>query len=169
MNTDELRRLLEYICTPYQATYAVLACDELHLITPRKFPLVIICNTERKFKAGKHWVAFFMRRRPDPIEYFDSYSQDMRVYNKYFLDFARRMSQNIIRMPYSLQCLDSEFCGQYCITYLYYRLKNVSINYIYSSIFTHKCRQNDEFVAKLVKQMKHSIRKCKSERKIFFY
>jgi len=158
MNTDQLRRILAYISTSYNAHYEVVASDQLDLITPRKFPLAVISNTDPRGEPGEHWVAFFMRKQRGPIEFFDSFSSDIYMYNIHFRNFIERVSGKLILMPHPLQCLNSEFCGQYCLTFLHYRLANVPINYIYSVIFTNKCIENDEYVDMMVKKWRRKIR-----------
>jgi len=162
MNTDQLTRVLEYICSPYNATYAVVASDELQLIKPKKFPLAVISNTDPSGEPGEHWVAFYMRKAKDPIEFFDSLSMNIREHNNNdFKKFIQRMSEKVIFMPRPLQCINSEFCGHYCLTFLQYRLANVYISYSYLHIFTEKCRQNDAYVNGMMKKWRRKIRKCK--------
>ena len=130
----------------------VYAADRLptHL-TPST---ALVVNTEPHTDSGEHWVAIYLDKSTNVIEYFDSYGQP--PFN-YFTQFLRHNCH--YKYTYNkrkLQGYETSVCGHYCLTYLKCRADlNMSINeylqlfdfsnaavndalvqYIFASIFT---------------------------------
>jgi len=95
------------------------------LSSSRESSLCCIANTDPSTKPGTHWVAFYRDLQNDsPLEFFDSYGQSPLSYgffsgnSKFPKDLPLSFNNTI------LQSLTSNVCGQYCLLFLYLRMKS---------------------------------------------
>ncbi|KAF2891410.1 hypothetical protein ILUMI_14763 [Ignelater luminosus] len=81
-----------------------------------------IANTDPSFRPGQHWNAFFIDENGYG-EYFDSFGRPPEGNHMKFLE------QNSVTWCYNsqiLQSFTSDFCGIYCLVYLYFKPHSVS-------------------------------------------
>jgi len=158
MNSKQVFDILGYfrvtLVNKKYCYYNVFSCEELDTFTERS-PFLIIVNTSPKPYDG-HWVAFLMLKKNGPVEYFDAFNMPPKFYNENFPKFIERLNVKLRMMPRAIQCYDSNACGPHALRYIYYRLKGISINHIYSKLFIDGCRKNDQesklFVKRIVKK-----------------
>ena len=103
----------------------------------------LICNTDPNWKPGTHWIAIY-RDKDGYAEFFDPYG--IPPLHNEFIDFMNNNSTLGIRWSdRQLQCVDCVTCGYYCIEYIKFRCKNLSLNDLISS-FSTDTYLNDIFV-----------------------
>lgn len=102
-----------------------------------------IINLDKHTGYGTHWIAIYIPRRKDYIEYFDSTGQ-LPYYNtlKRFVSKRKHYVYNNIR----LQSYMSTTCGQYCLFYLCARVHGLKPHEILSLFKTDDYTFNDYFV-----------------------
>ena len=121
----------------------VLAADELpHRIKQK--PVFYIVNNDTSDKPGKHWIVIY---NGEYVEYFDPLAESP---NRVIEQFLSRASQNgYLRMTSPVQGQQSRKCGQFCLYYCYYRVRNYSMNCIVNSL-TLDFAMNDYIVDQFV-------------------
>jgi hypothetical protein len=116
------------------------------------YPCCAILNTDDNKGPGEHWVAALFRSAYE-LEFFDSYAFTPTIY-----DFSFARSFTIITCsPYQLQADASDYCGHYCLYYLYQRSRNMSLDHVYyrSHMFTPSTLSaNDSVVRRFIKLLK---------------
>lgn len=108
-------------------------------------PGFYIANTDPHFKAGEHWVAFYIPsdKRKNPMEYWDSYGfQPPEIFNP-FLEVPYLRNTKFIQHPLS------STCGQYCIYYVLKRYQGYSMENIVGK-FSVDTLENDIIVNQTV-------------------
>ena len=116
--------------------------------TPTGRPKCIIINLDPGSKPGSHWVAIYIDREGFG-DFFDSYGhppqkREIRNYlKKYCKDWTFNEKQ--------IQSNFSSACGQYCIYFLYRRVRDVSMRDVVS-VFTDDLRVNDSIVTEWVNE-----------------
>ena len=110
-------------------------------------PGFYVVNTDPHFKAGEHWVAFYipLDMKTNPMEYWDSYGLKPP---EIFTPFLNRM---YLRNTKFIQHPLSSTCGQYCIYYILMRYKGHSIEEIVS-VFSEDTLENDIIVNQTVER-----------------
>ena len=73
MDSDGIDRLLRSRCCGQFV--GVFAADRLPARLSSKRPLLLVCNTDRHDRAGRHWVVIYLGRDSSRGEYFDSLNQ----------------------------------------------------------------------------------------------
>lgn len=135
----------------------VFAADTL----PRrlqKSPALLICNTDPISKPGQHWVAFFIGS-DGRGEYFDSYGMPplVKQHRQWLQSICKSWKYNHT----TLQCIDSEVCGEYCVLYLVHRAHHYSMSKFVKKCFTTNTEKNDTMVKTLFHRMfSHKHKKC---------
>lgn len=134
----------------------VFASDTL----PRRLhkrPALLIANTDPISQPGQHWVAFFIDKNGEG-EFWDSYGMPPLVKNhRKFLDrLCKKWSHN----PTSLQSLDSNVCGEYCVLYLVHRAHGYTLRSFVKKWFTSNPKKNDQVVRHMFKRMFGHKCKC---------
>ena len=85
-------------------------------------------NTNPKnISSGGHWLAFYLTN-PTKLEFFDSESNSLSYYNSifpYFSHIFHIKSNNLI-----LQMKNSSLCGDYCVSFLCFRMNHYSFDQI---------------------------------------
>lgn len=99
-------------------------------------PYALIVNTAPWPLDGDHWVALFCQKN-GVIEYFDSVGNPPP--NKLRLPTPT----TVVYSPQRLQHHCTSVCGEYCILFLYCRLKGVSIGEFVSCFSTTDLLRND--------------------------
>ena len=119
----------------------VLALDEFRLAPPGNY----IVNSDPSHLPGKHWMAVFYAR---PMEFFDPLARPPTYYkldDKLLINYIYNFKQ--------VQGSFSELCGEFCIYYLYNRLKGVTMPAILQKL------DNDFYVNdNIVRMFVHKIK-----------
>ena len=108
-------------------------------------PGFYVANTDPHFKAGEHWVAFYIPidMTRNPMEYWDSYGLKPPEIFVPFLNPTYLRNTKFIQHPLS------STCGQYCIYYILMRYNGHSMEKIVS-IFSEDTLENDIMVNQTV-------------------
>jgi len=116
----------------------VFAADTLPHNPP--IPCALIANTDPENRPGQHWVAFYIESNGHG-EYFDSYGRPPTVKN--FRDFLQQNTSEWTCNDSLLQGVLSSTCGQYCIFYLLFRCRDVSMQEIVAEFNVANRASND--------------------------
>ncbi len=117
---------------------------------PSGFPFSLIANLDPASQPGSHWVCIHIDASGG-TEFFDSYGRSPET--KEIVQYMKKYgSSEILCCPERLQGGFSSSCGQYCVYYLYYRLRGESLNTIVNR-FGQDCEENDSFVTTWVNKM----------------
>ena len=152
MNTLELEKILTHLIPPCLCNFlGVFARDTIpHLDDSLTYPLCFVSNTHTREKPGEHWVAFFYVSS-NFLEFFDSYGLHPSLYD--FTNFSPQLFKEK-----TLQSLDSNVCGQYCIFFLYHRSRGKSLKEIIRPFSSHDHSSNDKsLVRRLSKYLSFPI------------
>ena len=98
-----------------------------------------IINTDNKNQLGQHWVALWIEK--NSIEFMDSFGLRAEHYGWLFI---KQINHSSIRV----QSYDSISCGAFCLYYLFYRCRNVSMSSILRS-----CSCTEYIVTDFVKNL----------------
>lgn len=113
-----------------------------------------ICNTDRIFSKGKHWVVIYWdnRNNNDSIEFFDSLG---KIPSLHFYKFMKQVKNKIIYSNRRLQSVKSDACGYFCLYFIFCRMKGISFNTIINN-FSNNLLNNETYVKTYIK---HSLYK----------
>ena len=102
----------------------VCALDEIEVPS---YPSAYVINSDTSDKKGEHWVAvYFDKNRRG--EYFDSYGLPPAVLGlEAYMD---RFSLDWIYNRKTIQSLFSNVCGHYCLYFILFRCRNISLHAI---------------------------------------
>ena len=144
MNTEEIRRALEFICgDEFLGVYSRNTMPR-HLPTGRS---IIVVNTDPSYKPGTHWIA--MRFDNAFGEYFDSFGRyPEKTFETYMNEHCRAWTFN----DKQIQSVASKFCGCYIVFvaaywklgYCMHRIvSNFSSDYGLNDVMAHEfaCRR----------------------------
>ena len=93
-----------------------------------RYPKAFNANVDTGDKPGSHWISFWLKS-PAQSEFWDPLGQKPNTYTSSFVTFLVRNSSTNV-------------CGHFCIYYIFYRCRNVSMNAIMYK-FTSNLEQND--------------------------
>ena len=149
MNTHQIEEILSTLMP--NNFIGVFAQDKIPNIDASfHFPLSFVSNTHPSTKPGEHWVAFYYTS-PDTLEFFDSYGLHPSIYG--FIQSPSSINHT------TLQSLDSNVCGQYCIYFLYHRSRGKTMSQIIGTFIKDQA-WNDNSVARFVAKHFQS-RRCR--------
>ena len=136
MNTAQIEWILRR--DPYckKIFKGVYARDQIKRVS---YPSAYIINNDPSTRPGRYWIAVFIDRR-EIGQYFDSYGLPPKVLG--FTEFMNRNSKKWIWNRKTLQGLYSAVCGQYCIYFVLFRCRGVSLRSI-PSHFLSNLSEND--------------------------
>ena len=124
-------------------TFAINQIPHVYMVNA---PFAMIINTAPWPSRGEHWIAVYCVNN-NQLEYFDSEGRPPLT------RISRMWSHSIIYNTQRLQSYCSSVCGEYCIFYLYCRMKNVSFTSFLSYFQLKRHISNDRKVYHLV----HSV------------
>ncbi len=133
--------------------YDCIPCDFLVNTYIRTYPFAYCINDERSDQPGSHWVGIYIERHNGPLEFFCSFGRGINTYPEYFNLFAVNNNLSVNQANLDLQSIDSTFCGQHVLHFLYCRVKRMSFSMFY---FKHKqmsTRANDAYVDEFVRRI----------------
>ena len=107
-------------------------------------PFCLIYNTAAWPSVGRHWVAISQIEK-DKVECFDSLNEG-DFYPNELANLAPVVTYNSLQ----LQSNCSSVCGEYCIFYIYCRLKGIPFQQIVTCFSPTKLGENDKLVYKIV-------------------
>lgn len=163
METDKILKILTKICKgkrklhQYRIQIGCIPCDHLETLKIRGYPLVLCVNDEPSGMSGSHWVGLYIEGPGRPLEFFCSFGRDMLTYPHYFNDFAVNNNLMYNQAPFDLQGLDSQYCGQHVIYFLYTRLRDIPFSSFYFSYKNRTPYENDDRVQKFVHRVDHDM------------
>ena len=146
MNTAQIERILRR--DPYckKIFKGVYARDQIKRVS---YPSACIINSDPSTRPGRHWIAVFFDRRGNG-QYFDSYGLPPEVLG--FTEFMNRNSKQWIWNRKTLQELYSAVCGQYCIYFVLFRCRGVSLRSV-TSHFSSNLSENDHRIARFIRNL----------------
>jgi hypothetical protein len=123
----------------------VFARDELPIRV--RIPSCFIINTHNRNQPGEHWLAIFLNK-DGSVEFFDSMGLPPSFYK---LDkYLETISNNKIRYSTKrLQGFFSNYCGVYCLYFLYQRSRGVLFEDIINQF--KDINNNDKLIQKFIK------------------
>jgi len=109
MNGSDIKTILS---KRIRSTFlGVFAIDRLPLKLPSRRPLLLVCNTDKHDRPGKHWIVLYINHVG---EYFDSLGQEIpRTFELYL----NRNCNSFVYNNRQLQSSVSQFCGHYAVYY----------------------------------------------------
>lgn len=143
MNSDELR---DKLILKNIHTY-VCAKDQLSNITTCDF--AVICNNEYSFEKGQHWLAFYKSKHQKYVDFFDSFGLPIEFYGKEFNTFIEYHGGFVRYNNKQLQSNNSNYCGEYCLYFLFKRNSGILFGNIFKS-FSSNNKTNDKIVNSFV-------------------
>lgn len=140
MNTIEIQKYLYKIHpTLYKNVYAA---NRLPLYV--KKPIYLISNLDPDYEPGSHWIAIHIDKNGIG-QYYDSYGRPPTDYHKGFLNRnSRQWDFNRFRLQHDL----TSVCGEYCLTYLYFKFNGNTMDDLIK-LFNSNKLCNDMFLHKL--------------------
>ena len=130
----------------FKGTYAINQIPHAYTVNP---PFAMIINTAPWPSRGEHWVAIYCTNI-NQLEYFDS---EGKPPPSRLMMWGHLGNPSIVYNAQRLQSYCSSVCGEYCLFYLYCRMKNVSFTSFLSYFQLKRHISNDRKVYHLV----HSV------------
>lgn len=115
MDTEELQLCMKKICPTIESN--VFPANRIPVFM--NLPVYIISNLDPDSKPGSHWIAIHIDINGNG-EYFDSFGRKPTGYHKLFL---KRNSKKWFHNHVSIQNHFTSVCGEYCLVYIYFKLK----------------------------------------------
>jgi hypothetical protein len=121
---------------------------DLPLPTPKKFPTIIVLNTDYAEGAGEHW-CLFIRMKKNQNEFFDPYGQPPTLYN-----FNESLFQEIDKIIYNDTRVQGSLptCGHHCIFFGINRAMGYSTEHIVKKLYSSDLEKNDHLVFQFIKK-----------------
>lgn len=142
MNTNQLKSIFSCDGDLKKRVVGIFASDQI----PKNVRELtgFIVNTDPISKPGQHWIAFYVNKQRE-LECFDSYGNSSDLYSSSIKHFIRRYDKVTFNNK-RLQGDKTSVCGQYCVFFLWCRIKErLSIVKI-GERFTSDYDLNDRFV-----------------------
>ena len=111
----------------------------------------IIVNTDPHTRSGTHWVAFYLDRNAEHVEYFDSFGSPPHLPD--FQRFLKRIGRRYIYNRNRLQGFNSSVCGYYCLLYLLCKSHGMTMNEFVNSFSFINFVHNDTSIYGLFRLM----------------
>lgn len=140
MNTIEIKKYLHSMHPTLQNNVYPANRLPLHI----KTPTYLVSNLDFDTEPGSHWIAIHIERN-GVGQYFDSYGRPPTGNHRSFLNrTTRQWDFNRYRLQHDF----TSVCGEYCLTYLYYKFHgNSMMDFV--QLFDSSKLNNDLFVHKL--------------------
>ncbi len=149
MNTSQLKNIFRKDKLSKHIFQGVFPSDMIVKIRAR-YPFACIVNTDPSDRSGSHWIAIYINRQGIG-EFFDSYAKPPSYYGKVFVNFLNRVCRRWTYNKIGLQGPFSATCGQYCVYYLWYRIRGLPMSEIIQH-FTKDVGLNDYLVNEFVRK-----------------
>jgi hypothetical protein len=147
MNTNELHRAA--MSDPLLAQYfgGVFASDRLPKHAEH---CAYIVNLDNADKPGSHWVAIFFSPGKQSVDYFDPYG--LLPPNVHIVRFLKRNSMFKHFNENNYQSMCSTVCGQYCLYFLWHRVRGYPMQRIQQKFKLKEHALNDLRVVQFVRK-----------------
>jgi hypothetical protein len=146
----ELYKILWGMFSHRRVQFDVLPLDGLDGLQIQMYPVCLIVNNQNSLEPGEHWLAIYIPWPGRHLEFYDSYGRGIASYPQNFANFARRNNLSIVENIVQVQNYNSEYCGHYCIYFLYKRLSRKTPMSIYAQ-FSSNYANNDRMIHNFVK------------------
>lgn len=161
MNSFEIRDKLSFLKNIH--TYV---CAKDQLINIKSCDFAVVCNNESSYLSGQHWLAFYKSKGQKYIDFFDSFGLPIEFYGLEFISFINSHGGFVRYNNEQLQSNLSNYCGMYCLYFLFHRHAGVTFVNILNNFNLNK-KSNDMIVKKFWDEMLcsnlHSENKCLCE------
>ena len=144
MNSDQIERILTQ--DPYTKQVFKDVCPRDRLPASISYPSAFVLNTDPSWRKGEHWIAVYFDENKRG-EFMDSYALNPEFYN--FDSFMNENATTWSCNSKSIQNPLSVVCGHYCVYYILYRCRDVSMKKILSP-FTSNVVKNDQMIEKFI-------------------
>jgi len=137
------------LCKMSNHTVGVFPADKIPRVWTK--PTAFVFNTQKNSLPGEHWVAVYVDKNGHGI-YFDSYGLPPYVHYH-----VKRLEKNCKKFNWNTTMLQSEtskVCGQFCIMFLDFMSRGMTMTKFLQSFSTHSLKKNDSIAALHVKKMK---------------
>lgn len=153
MNSNELLSALEYLLQGRNiASYGVISPKDMSLLVSSNAPKAFIVNT--KEYPGQHWLAVFSLDNVN-YEVFDSYGNDVTLYNKHFRLFSKlKLIENCVEY----QSNGSDVCGQFTLYFINRRLAGKPYCKIVEMFKVNDKNYNDNLVNRFYLEIKPFVK-----------
>ena len=126
------------------------------------YPALFIANVDTSDKPGSHWIAFYFTKDREG-EFFDSYGLPPNKYSRTFTNFLNKNSNSWKFNSKTLQSINSNVCGHYCLYFALFRSRQVSMSTIVNRFSSNKSG-NDFLVKRFIdKRFPISLPKYRTE------
>lgn len=125
-----------------------VAADCLPLKIPY-YPIFFICNSDRWYQQGTHWLLIMLRSKDHQVEFFDSLGREPAYYNKLIEDFLVSNSAGgggYVISKCRVQDSDSTNCGSYCLMVADYFCQGYGLQEILSLFDKRDLWKNERMV-----------------------
>ncbi len=131
MDNIQISSLLKRTSCLRHVFKGVYSRDTLPTLSPcQHYPFGLIVNTDKKDEPGEHWLAIWAPSQDKAI-FFDSFGKPALFYG---IEIDQFLTDNFTE-PYGfnniqLQHSTSDMCGMFCIFFLFYMCKGLSMREI---------------------------------------
>ena len=145
MNSLQIEGLLKKNLQAKKIFKKVCALDQIEVPS---YSSAYVINSDTSDKKGEHWVAvYFVKNRRG--EYFDSYGLPPAILGlEAYMD---RFSLDWIYRSKTIQSLFSNVCGHYCVYFILFRCRNISL-YAILSVLILNLTENDGRVFDFIRE-----------------
>lgn len=148
MNTVQLLNDLSKNKFTNKHFYGVFPSDKLPKFVDK--PCLIIVNNATSKENGEHWTCFYLSKNVSKNYYFDSLG--MKPYLPAYQLFLKNNCKSYMTNIKRLQSSFSNVCGEYCLVFLLFCSKNVSMSTFLKQFSSKNFDQNDKKIATLYKK-----------------
>lgn len=150
MNTTEIKHVLQYNVITQNSFSGVYAIDKLKNI--KKKPKLIICNTDKSYNAGKHWILFYFYDKC--VDFYDPLGNEPTYYGTDFIDFMKRFALKFNICYNRTQPINSNLCGHYCVWYANLRCQHYNMYDILNNL------PNSDTIKKFTEYYLENVKYC---------
>lgn len=151
MNSVQVYECLRLIMRgKLNVVFDVISSDKLEnfikVSEKKKYVFILIVNLDPSYLRGSHYIV--VAKLSYEYEVYDSYAKNMHLYNKTW--FAYLQSKNPVQNCISHQLDSSLLCGGFCLRYIHFRLRGLSISQTLNTFFSSKYK-NEKIVNSFLK------------------
>ena len=121
------------------------ACNDLPPF-PKKFPVSMIINTDKKNQAGEHWLGLILTK--SKCLYFDSFG--VPIMEDIIISYLQQKYKKVIINNECIQHTFSTSCGLFCIAFIKYVKTKSNFETFISRFNLHNVLDNDKIVLSLI-------------------
>jgi hypothetical protein len=148
MNSIQINEILKKDDYARKYFLGVFSRDKIPKISKSTLPCSMVINTHESDKPGEHWLALFYDANGN-CDFFDSLAFSPNFYN-----FKQFFNKNALKISFSnkpIQSLFSDFCGYYCVLFLLFRSRHISLDN-FLKFFDFNKTKNDNYLKKLIEE-----------------